>query len=91
MLLNTAQGLGLGLLPWCDAEYKTRCYSSPNITRVIKLRERCVGHVARMGDRRSAYRILVGISEGKKQAGKPKRRWDFQEEGCGSLDLFDLV
>jgi hypothetical protein len=44
-----------------------------------------------VGDWRVAYRVLVGISEGKKQVGKHRRSWDLQEEGCGSLDLFDLA
>jgi hypothetical protein len=35
-------------------------YSSPNIIRAIKLRMRWVGHVARMREKRGAYRILVG-------------------------------
>jgi hypothetical protein len=36
-------------------------YCSPSIFRVIKLRRmRWVGHVARMGERRGAYRVLVG-------------------------------
>ena len=45
----------------------------------------------KVGDRRGAYRVLVRVSEERKQIGKPRRRWDFQEEGCGSLDLFDLA
>jgi hypothetical protein len=58
-------------------------YSSPNIIRVITW----AGHVTRMGDRRGACRILVGGLEGKKQLGRPRRRWednikmDFQEMG----------
>jgi hypothetical protein len=44
---------------------------------VIKLRRiRLVGHVAGMGKRRGAYRILVGKSEGKRPFGRPRRRWD---------------
>jgi hypothetical protein len=42
-------------------------YSSPNIMWVIKSRRmRWMGHVACMGDRRSAYRVLVGIPEGRR-------------------------
>jgi hypothetical protein len=41
-------------------------YSSPSIIRIIKWRRmRWVGHVARMGERRNAYRLLVGKPEGK--------------------------
>jgi hypothetical protein len=51
-------------------------YSSPNIIRMIKSRRiRCVGHVARMGETRNAYRILVGKPEGKSPLGRPRRRW----------------
>jgi hypothetical protein len=52
-------------------------YSSANIVRVVKsIRMRWVGHVARMGEERDVYRVLVGKSEGKRQLGRPKRRWD---------------
>jgi hypothetical protein len=41
-------------------------YSSPSIIRIIKLRRlRWEGHVARMGEKRKAYRLLVGKPEGK--------------------------
>jgi hypothetical protein len=51
-------------------------YSSPSIIRMIKLRRmRWAGHVARMEEKRNAYRILVRKSEGNKPLGRPRRRW----------------
>ena len=35
------------------------------------------GHVARIGDRKVAYRVLVGRPEGKTEFGKPRRRWNY--------------
>jgi hypothetical protein len=49
-------------------------YSSPN--RMMKSRRmRWAGHVARMGETRNAYRILVRKPEGKRPLGRPRRRW----------------
>jgi hypothetical protein len=47
-----------------------------NIVRVIKSRRmRWAGHVARMGEERGAYRVLVRKPEGKRPLGRPRRRW----------------
>jgi hypothetical protein len=52
-------------------------YFSPNIVRVIKSRRmRWARHMARMGEGRGVYRVLVGRSEGKRPLGRPRRRWD---------------
>jgi hypothetical protein len=49
-------------------------YSSPNMDRVIKSRRmRWAGHVARMGEGRGVYRVLVGRPDGKRPLGRPRR------------------
>ena len=72
--------------------------SSPNIIRVIKQRRvRWAGHVARMGESRCVFRVLVGKPEGKRLRGRPNRRWedninmDLQEVGCGDVYWTDLT
>jgi hypothetical protein len=48
-------------------------YSSPSIIRIIKPRRmRWAGHVARMGEKRNVYRLLVGKPEGKRPLGRPR-------------------
>ena len=71
-------------------------YSSLIIFRVIKSRRmRWAGNVARMGERRVVYRVLVGKPEVKRPLGRPRRRWeyniktDLQEVGCGSMDWIE--
>jgi hypothetical protein len=52
-------------------------YSSPNIVRMIKSRRmRWADHVARMGEGRDVYRVLVGRPEGRRPLGRPRRRWE---------------
>jgi hypothetical protein len=52
-------------------------YSLPNIARVIKSRRmRWARHVARMGEERGVYRVLVRRSEGKIPRGRPRFRWE---------------
>jgi hypothetical protein len=51
-------------------------YSSPDIIRQVKSRRmRWVEHVARIGEERKLYNILVGKPEGKRPLGRPRRRW----------------
>ena len=60
-------------------------------------RMRWAGNVARMGERRGAYRVLVGKPEGKRPPVRPRHRWednikvDLQKVGCGSLDCIELA
>jgi hypothetical protein len=69
-------------------------YSSPSIIRIMKSRRmKWAGHVARMGEKMKAYRLLVG----KRPLGRPRRRWvdnikrDLGEVGWGDVDWIDLA
>jgi hypothetical protein len=58
---------------------------------------RWAGNVAGMGEKRNAYRILLGKTEGKRPLGRPRRRWednirmDLREIGWSGIDWIDLA
>ena len=58
---------------------------------------RWAGHVARMGEERGVYRVLLGKPEGRRPLGRPRRRWvdnirmDLQEVGCGYMEWIGLA
>jgi hypothetical protein len=60
-------------------------------------RMRLAGHVARMGEKRNTYRILMENPEGKKPLGRPRRRWvdnikaDLREIGWDGMNWIDLA
>jgi hypothetical protein len=73
-------------------------YSSPSIIRIIKSRRmRWVGYVARMGEKKNVYRLLVGKPWGKRPQGRPRHRWienikmDLLEIGLGVVDWIHLA
>jgi transcription termination factor 2 len=73
-------------------------YCSSSIIRMIKSRRiRWAGHVARMGEKRNAYRIFVGKPVGKRTLETPRHRgednikMDLREIGLGGMDWIDLA
>jgi hypothetical protein len=81
-----------------NGELHDDLYSSPSIIRLIKARRmRWAGHIARMGENRNAYRLLVGKPEGKRPLGRPRRRWldyirvDLVEVGWSDVDWIGLA
>jgi hypothetical protein len=70
-------------------------YSSPSIIKSRRMR--WAGHVARMGEKRNVYKLLVGKPEGKRPLGRPRRRWmdnikmDLLEIGLNVVDWIDLA
>ena len=73
-------------------------YFSLNIFWVTQSRSlRRAGHVARMGERRGVYRVLVGKPEERRPLGRPRHRWednikmDLLEVGCWGMDWIELA
>jgi hypothetical protein len=73
-------------------------HSSPSIIRMMDLRRmRWTGHVARMGEKRNAYRLLVEKPEGKRPLGRPRRKWVdnvrmyLGEVGWGDVDWIGVA
>jgi hypothetical protein len=65
-------------------------YSSPNIIGIIKSRRMMwVGHVAQMGEKRNACRLLVGKTKGERPLERPRCRWI--EIGLGGVDWISLA
>jgi hypothetical protein len=61
--------------------------------RIVKSRRiGWTGHVARKGEMRNAYKILVGMPEGKRPLGKPRREWkDLREIWLKGVDWVHLA
>jgi hypothetical protein len=73
-------------------------YSSPGIIRIIKARRmKWAGLVARMGEKRNAYRLLMEKPKGRWALGRPRRRWldnirmELVEVGWGDVDWIGLA
>jgi hypothetical protein len=67
----------IGDLRKLHSEKLNDLYCTPNIIRLIKSKRiRWAGHVARMGEMRSAYSVLVEKPEGKRPLGKPRYGWE---------------
>jgi hypothetical protein len=73
-------------------------YSSHNIVRAIKSRRmRWAGHLARVGEGKGVYRVLVGRPEGKRSLGRPRHRWkdnikmDFRQIGIDGANWIRLA
>jgi hypothetical protein len=87
-----------GDTPQLHSEHLYGLYSSPNAIRVIKsIRMWWEGHVERIGDRRRAYKGLVGRPDAQRRVGKPWHWWednikmDLEKVGVGGMDWIPLT
>jgi len=66
-------------------------------TRHLILLGRSAGNVARMGERRSVYWVLVGKRKGRRPLGRPRHKWEdnikmnLQEVVCGGMDWIEVA
>jgi hypothetical protein len=64
---------------------------------IISRRMRWAGHVARRGERKGVYRVLMGKPERKRPLGRHRRRWEdnikinIQEVECGGVNWIELA
>jgi len=72
-------------------------FKVPTLYTLYILKLRWAGHVARMGEEKGVYRVLLGKLEGKRPLVRPRRSWvdnirtDLQEVGCGYMDWIGLA
>jgi hypothetical protein len=72
------------------------CSSHPVLCGDKIDKKEMAGHVARIGEGRGVYRVLVGKPEGMRPMGRPRRRWEdniklnLQEVGCGGIVRIEL-
>jgi hypothetical protein len=108
-LINTSKVIGLEVNTEKTKYMSLSGHQNTGQNHDIKIGNRCfekvaqfkylgwVGHVARMGEKRIAYRILVGKPEGKRALGRPRPRWvdnikmDLREIGEDGVDCIDLA
>ena len=73
-----------------------RCQIIDRIHRLSR-RMRWAGYVARMGEKRGVYRVLMEKPEGKRPLCRPRRRWednikmDLEEVACGGMDWIEMA
>ena len=85
-------------LRFCIYFSKSQCYICSLFNEAVNNPD-CTSaeHVARVGEERGVYRVLVGKLEGKRPLWRPRRRWvdnigmDLQEVGCGYVDWIGLA